>query len=115
MDDSPFIQEEVREFLGASGAFDLVGTAGSGEEAIAQYEVLRPDVVLMDIIMPGMDGIDALKAMRAKWPESKIVIGSSLAYDETVRLAKQAGACGVLFKPFDETELIKALQEAAEG
>ena len=66
----------------------------------------------MDIIMPGMDGIDTLKMLRCKHPEAKVVIGSSLAYDETIEMASEAGAKGVIFKPYDKKRLLQALELA---
>lgn len=109
VDDSMFIYEEMKHML-ADTNFEIAGYAKSGEEAIKLYEETNPDIVTLDIIMPGMDGLDTAKIILSKWPDAKIVIVSSLAYDETMEQAKTIGACDFLFKPIGEEQIISTLE-----
>lgn len=111
VDDSRFVHEELKGILKDS-SFEIIGYAKNGDEGLEMYETCTPDLVIMDIIMPGMDGIDALKLLRSKHPEAKVVIGSSLAYDETIEIATEAGASGVIFKPYDKNRLLQTLETA---
>lgn len=113
VDDSVFIWEEMKNILKGS-EFEVVGCAKTGEEALSLYEQVQPDVVTLDIILPGMDGIDTAKLLLEKWPEAKIIIVSSLAYDETMDEAKSAGARDFVFKPFDSRQIIEVLSRVAD-
>lgn len=108
VDDSVFIWEEMKNIL-RNTDYEVVGCAKTGEDALELYEAVRPDVVTLDIILPGMDGIDTAKMMLRKWPDAKIIIVSSLAYDETMDEAKDAGACDFVFKPFDSKQMLEVL------
>lgn len=112
VDDSLVMQEEMRRMLEDSG-IEIASACRSGEEALERFEEARPDVVLMDIVMPGMDGLAATSALLSRWPETPVVIVSSLAYDDTTRWANEIGAKGVIFKPFKREELISAVYAAA--
>lgn len=109
VDDSIFIYEEMKHML-VNSNFEIVGHAKSGEEAIKLYEQTKPDIVTLDIIMPGMDGLDTAKIILSKWSDAKIVMVSSLAYDETMEQAKTIGACDFLFKPIGEEQIISTLE-----
>lgn len=111
VDDSIFVFEEMKRMLENSD-FTIVGHAKSGEEAIGLYEELQPDVVTLDIIMPGMDGMETAEILLKKWPEAKIIFVSSLAYDETMAQARKIGACDFIFKPLEKENLIKVLKTA---
>lgn len=113
VDDSIFIQEEMKQILQGSD-FEVAGYAKTGEEALAIYETLRPDVVTMDIILPGMDGIDTARCILERWPGARVVMVSSLAYDETFDQACRIGAAGFIFKPFEPEQILSALQKAME-
>lgn len=108
VDDSRFILEEIKYHLKDS-EYEIVGYAKDGEEALKLYEELQPDLVTLDIILPGMEGLDVAKIMRKRWTDARILIISSLAYDETVDEAKEAGVEHVLFKPFTKEGLIEKL------
>lgn len=114
VDDSVFVYEEMKHML-ANSDFEIVGYAKSGEEAITMYEELLPDVVTMDIIMPGLDGLETAKQILTRWPEAKIVIVSSLAYDETMQDAKKIGACDFLFKPIEEDQILEILNRVVNS
>lgn len=113
VDDSRVVYAEMKKML-ADTDFEIVGFCRSGEEALNTYESLNPKVVTMDIVMPGMDGLDAAEEMRKRWPDARIVMVSSLAYGDTTDRAKEIGAKGFVFKPFDKDTLIAALQDAAK-
>lgn len=111
VDDSAFILNEMK-FMLKDSEYEIAAYAKSGEEALALFPKLKPDVVTMDIILPGIDGLDTSRLILQQWPLAKIIIVSSLAYDETINQAKDVGACGFLFKPFEEEKLKCALERA---
>lgn len=108
VDDSRFILEEIKHDLKDS-EYEIIGYAKDGEEALRLYEELSPDLVTLDIILPHIEGTEVAKIMLKRWPEAKILIISSLAYDETIDEAKQAGVEHVLFKPFTKEGLLEKL------
>lgn len=111
VDDSSFIWEELQYIL-KDTEYEIAGFAKSGEEALELYEKLQPDAVTLDIVLPGIDGIDTAKQILAKWPNAKIIIISSLAYDDTIDEASEAGACDFIFKPFDSQQILDSLNKA---
>lgn len=112
VDDSIFVHEEIKYMLEGT-KYRVVGQAKDGAQAMKLYEELQPDLVTMDIIMPGINGIDTSKLMLDRWKDAKIVIVSSLAYDETNDKALEAGVCGFVFKPLEKEEFLNALDNAA--
>lgn len=108
VDDSRFILEEIKHDLKDS-EYEIIGYAKDGEEALRLYEELSPDLVTLDIILPHIEGTEVAKIMLKRWPEAKILIVSSLAYDDTIDEAKQAGVEHVLFKPFTKEGLLEKL------
>lgn len=113
VDDSLFITAEMKTMLNHSD-FSVMGCARSAEEALDAFERIHPDVVTMDIVLPGMDGMEATACILKKWPKTKVLIISSLAYDDTVEGAHTVGASGFLFKPFQKQDLLDALKRACE-
>lgn len=111
VDDSRFVYEEMK-FMLENTDYEIVGYAKSGEEALEIFEGIMPDLVTMDIILPGMDGMDAAELLLKKWPGTGIVVVSSLAYDETIDRAKCIGAKDFLFKPFVKEQLLNSLAMA---
>lgn len=111
VDDSRFMQEEIVHLLAGSG-YEVAAVCRDAEEAIHSCEGQLPDVVLMDVVLPGIDGIEATKTLLGKWPSLKVVIMSSLAFDETLRQAEDVGAASCLFKPFGVGQLLQALDGA---
>src|SRR5262249_13128416 len=95
--------------------FAIVGQAGSGEEAIEQYEQARPDIVLMDLVMPGMGGVEAIRAIRRIDPEAKIMVVSTYEEGDKVKEALQAGAIGYQLKGGEIDELVDAIRQAVHG
>lgn len=114
VDDSRIQEVQIRKMLEGSG-YEVVCYCRSGEDALAQYDSVKPDVVTMDIIMPGMDGLETAQAILGEYPEAKIIMVSSLAYDDTFEEAKSIGTKAFLNKPFDAEMLLTALDQATSG
>ncbi|GMQ86355.1 MAG: response regulator transcription factor [Acidimicrobiia bacterium] len=115
VDDHKVVRKGLRTFMSVHDDLELVGEAGNGEEAIEQTEALSPDVVLMDLKMPVMDGPTAIEQIRLKHPEVQIVALTSFDDESLAQRALQAGAIGYLFKDAEEEELISAIRLASEG
>jgi len=109
VDDHAGVQRAYRELLGAQPELCVVGTAANGREAIAQARALRPDVVLMDILMPVMDGIEATRLIHAEFPATKILGLSTLSRTEDPHPIERAGAGGLFTKGIDTERLIDRL------
>jgi NarL family two-component system response regulator LiaR len=115
VDDHAVVRSGLGAFLLAFDDLDLVGEAGSGEEAVALCESVRPQVVLMDLVMPGMDGAQATRAIREKCPEIRVIALTSFKEKELVEGAMEAGAIGYLLKNVSADELAEAIREAHRG
>lgn len=111
VDDSRLVRVQLGDVLDGTD-YEIVAHCRSGEDAIAQYNDVKPDLVTMDIIMQGMDGLDASELILKEHPEARIVIISSLAYDDTFEKAKAIGAKGFVDKPFHREQLLKVFAEA---
>lgn len=111
VDDSRVAYAEMLKHL-ADTDFEVVGYCRSGEEALALYNECKPDVVTMDIVMPGEDGFEAARSILEVHPDARILMVSSLAYDETIDEAVAIGAKGFVFKPLEKEQLINALVNA---
>lgn len=114
VDDSVFILEQIKEILNET-EFEVSGYAKDGETALEIYDQVKPDIVTLDIIMPGIDGIDTAKMMLKKWPDAKIIMMSSLGDDEIIEQAKQIGIQHFICKPFEENTLIDVLKEMVDN
>jgi DNA-binding NarL/FixJ family response regulator len=115
VDDHKVVRTGLRTFISVNEDLDFVGEAGNGEEAIEQCAALRPDVVLMDLKMPVMDGPTAIENIRTRFPDVQIVALTSFDDESMAQRALEAGAIGFLFKDADEDELISAVRLAAKG
>jgi NarL family two-component system response regulator LiaR len=115
VDDHPVAQAGVRHLLNALPDFELVGEASSGEEAQLLYERLRPDVVLMDVMMPVMDGITTTERLKSRHPGAKVLILTSVGEGDVVQRAMKAGASGYLLKTATAMELAQAVRTAYHG
>ncbi len=114
-DDHPFYREGVRTMLNAEPDIEIAGEAASGEEAIAQVESLQPDVILMDLKMPGIQGIEATRHIMRSRPHIAVLVITMFEADETVFAAMRAGARGYLLKDADQEELIRAIKAVHRG
>ncbi len=108
VDDAIFMRQALKLILEKNG-FTVVGEAENGRIAIQKYKELTPDLVTMDITMPEVDGIEAVKAIKEINPGSKIVMISALGQESHIREAIMVGASGFIVKPFKEESIIKAL------
>lgn len=111
VDDSRMIGMQMRNLLEDTD-YEVAAYCRDGEEAIDQYGQVQPDLVTMDIIMPGMDGLETAQAILEEHPEAKIIMVSSLAYDDTFEEAKAIGAKGFIDKPFEKEQLLDAFAKA---
>ena len=115
VDDHGIVREGLKMVLALESDFDVVGEAASGDEAIASAPNLRPDVVLMDVLMAGTDGIDACRQIKSALPDTRVLMLTS--HDETlaVEAAVLAGASGYLLKNGGREDLIKGIRAVAQG
>ena len=109
VDDAAFMRLTLKKMLEAHG-HSVAGEAANGREAVMKFIELKPDVVLLDITMPEMDGIEALKRIKEAEPKAKIVICSAMGQQTMIAQAIQYGAKDFVVKPFEEKRLIAALE-----
>ncbi|MCA1951218.1 MAG: response regulator transcription factor [Treponema sp.] len=114
-DDHPVVRKGLATFLETYDSIQVVAEAASGREALELYSAAKPDVVLMDLDMPDMDGVTATAHLRNLDPDSRIIILTSYKRDDQIRGALKAGAIGYLLKDIPAEELAKAIVDAAEG
>jgi len=114
VDDNRLMLEGLQDLLEAH-SIQVAGTALDGTEAIALARKLKPDVILMDIRMPGCDGLAATRLIKAEMPEARIVILTTSTEDKDLFEAVKSGACGYLLKSMDVAELVDALDQAQQG
>src|SRR5215217_5880839 len=114
-DDHGVVRQGLRMFLSLDPDIQVVGEAQDGQEALAMARDLEPDVVLMDLLMPVMDGISATGKIRAELPDVEVIALTSVLEDASVTGAVRAGAIGYLLKDTDAEELSRAIRGAAEG
>ena len=114
-DDHSVVRQGLRMFLSSDPELEIVGEARDGAEAVSLARQLHPDVVLMDLLMPVMDGIAATAAIRRELPETEVVALTSVLEDAAVMDAMRAGAIGYLLKDTEAHELRRALKAAAAG
>ena len=114
-DDHAIVRKGVRALLATERDIQVVGEACDGQEAVAQAEALCPDVILMDLMMPKLDGIEAISRIMSKLPGTRILVLTSFAADEKVFPAIKAGALGYLLKDSGPEELVGAIRKVHEG
>ncbi|MBN1666097.1 MAG: response regulator transcription factor [Anaerolineales bacterium] len=115
VDDHTMVRTGLATFLEISARLELAGQAGNGREALALIERQQPDVVLMDLVMPEMDGLAATRAIRARWPDIQVIALTSFQEQEMVQGALQAGAISYLLKNVSMQELELAILSAFSG
>ena len=115
VDDHPMMRKGLRSFLEVQRGMECVGEAGSGEEALDLCAAVQPQVVIMDLAMPGMGGVAAIGAVRARWPQTQVIALTSFADPRLVQEAVAAGAIGYLLKNVAAPVLAEAVLAAAEG
>jgi two-component system, NarL family, response regulator LiaR len=115
VDDHAVVRQGLRMFLSLDPDFEIVGEAADGNAALKLARELQPDVVLMDLLMPGMDGIEATGILRKEMPDIEVIALTSVLEDSSVVGAIRAGAIGYLLKDTEANELIRSIKAAAEG
>ena len=110
-DDHQIVRRGIRQLLSTEKGIEVVGEASNGKEAVADVERLKPDIVLMDLVMPVMDGIEAIRQIKAGHPSIQILVLTSFATDDKVFPAIKAGALGYLIKDTSPDELINAIRQ----
>jgi two-component system, NarL family, response regulator LiaR len=114
-DDHGVVRQGLRMFLSLDPDIEVVGEAEDGEEGLAMARELHPDVVLMDLLMPVMNGVEATQAIRSEMPDVEVIALTSVLEDASVTGAMRAGAMGYLLKDTQAEELHRAIRGAAEG
>ncbi len=109
VDDAPFIREVIKHQLQDTDVF-VVGEAADGEEAVLRARDLQPDIILMDLVMPNCNGLDATRRIHQDFPETRILACSTEASEEMVFEAMEAGCCDFIAKPFTSEQLLFALR-----
>ncbi|AYJ47534.1 response regulator [Rhodococcus sp. P1Y] len=115
VDDQPVVRQGFEMFLSDDPRIRVVGHAASGSTAVEQVAALRPDVVLMDVRMPGRDGLSATRDIVERFPESRVIVVTTFDLDEYVFAALDFGAAGFLLKDADPGELVAAVLTVSEG
>ena len=115
VDDHRLVREGLALIVGPHPDIDVVALAGSGEEAVELFRRHRPDVTLMDLRLPGMSGVEAIRAIRADYPEARIVVLTMYEGDEDVHRALEAGAVTYLLKDMVADDLMGAIRDAHDG
>ncbi|HEY4543030.1 MAG TPA: response regulator [Tissierellaceae bacterium] len=112
VDDAIFMRMKLKDILESNG-YEVVAEAQDGKEAIEKYQTEKPDLVTMDITMPEMDGVSALKEIKKIDPNATIIMCSAMGQQAMVMEAIQAGAVDFIVKPFDTERVIKSLEKAS--
>jgi DNA-binding NarL/FixJ family response regulator len=115
VDDHAVVREGLRTFLRLQEGIEVVGEAADGAEAVALVAELAPDVVLMDVVMPQLDGIEALRRIRTQRPKTRVIVLTSFGDEDKLLPAVRAGAAGYLLKSAPPSEITRAIRAAHEG
>jgi NarL family two-component system response regulator LiaR len=115
VDDHAIVRKGIRALLAEVAYIQVVGEAGNGQDAVTLAESLDPDVILMDLVMPGVDGIEAIRHITSRQQRARILVLTSFASDDKVFPAIKAGALGYLLKDSDPAELLQAIQRVYRG
>lgn len=114
-EDHQIVRRGIRQLLSTEAGIEVVGEASNGKEAVADMDKLKPDIVLMDLVMPVMDGIEAIRQIKAGHPSIQILVLTSFATDDKVFPAIKAGALGYLIKDTSPEELVNAIRQVHKG
>ena len=115
MDDHPLVRKGIASILANEADMELVGEAGNGREAVELFKQSHPDVTLMDLRMPDMDGVQATRAIRNEFPEAKIIALTSYDGDQDIYRALEAGVRGYMLKEMVHTDVIRAIRTVYSG
>lgn len=115
VDDHAIVRKGIRALLSEAGGFEVVGEADNGQAAVLCAQETHPDVILMDLLMPGVDGIEATRQIASHQPKTRILVLTSFAADNKVFPAIKAGASGYLLKDSSPEELVRAIRQVQRG
>lgn len=115
VDDHPVVRRGLRAFLETRDSIEVLGEATDGSDAVTLAEAMRPDVILMDLVMPRLDGIEAIRRIGERVPEARVVVLTSFGSDDRVLEAVRAGAAGYLLKDAEPREVEAAVRAAHRG
>jgi DNA-binding NarL/FixJ family response regulator len=115
VDDHPVVRRGLAALLGTLPGIEVVGEAGDGSEAVKEAQLSRPDVVVMDVQMPGVDGVEATKALHSAVPSAAVLVLTMFEDAQSVVMALRAGAKGYLLKGADQDEIVRAIRAVAAG
>lgn len=115
VDDHAVVREGLRTYLGLQDGIEIAGEAANGREAVAEAERLRPEVILMDLEMPELDGVGAMRELRRRGVECRVIVLTSFSDERRLLPAIQAGAAGYLLKDAEPREVVRAVRAAHEG
>ena len=111
VDDSRIVQLQLQKILSDTD-YQVVACCQNGEDALEMYDKITPDLVTMDILVPGMDGLETAGLLLQAHPDARVLMVSSLAYDDTINEANDIGAKGFVYKPFDRDQILQSMQKA---
>jgi NarL family two-component system response regulator LiaR len=114
-DDHAIVREGLRALIATEPDLELVGEATDGIQAVSKAQALRPDVILLDLMMPRMDGVEAINEIKKSWQEARIIVLTSFSDDEKVFSAIRSGALGYLLKDSSPSDLLQAISTVANG
>lgn len=114
-DDHSVVREGLRALIATEPDMEIVGEAADGEKAVIAFQALKPDVTLLDMVMPRMDGLAAIRAIKSEFPNARILVLTSFAEDDMVFPAIKSGALGYLLKDSSPEELIRAIRDVNRG
>jgi NarL family two-component system response regulator LiaR len=115
VDDHAIVRDGIRSLLATEPGIEVVGETDNGRDAVVKADSLQPDVILMDLVMPGMDGIEAIRSIVARRPEARILVLTSFTADDKVFPAIKSGAMGYLLKDSGSEELVRAIHQVYRG
>lgn len=115
VDDHAVVREGLRAFLALQDGLEVVGEAADGAQAVEEAERLRPEVILMDLVMPKLDGVGAMRELRERLPDCRVIVLTSFLEDDRLLPAIQAGAAGYLLKNAEPAQLAQAVRSAHAG
>ena len=111
-EDNPVVREVLRGVMRHDDRLHIVGEAANGQLALELVESLKPDLVCLDVLMPGVDGLSALKTIKEKYPDTRVILVTGQSTSEVVSEALKHGASGFVVKPFNANQLLRAVYNA---
>jgi NarL family two-component system response regulator LiaR len=114
-DDHAIVRQGIRALLATEPGIEIIGETGDGARAVSDVLALRPDVTLMDLMLPGLEGAEAIRRIREVWPDARILVLTSFVTDEKVLPAIRAGASGYLLKDSAPEDLVRAIRQVHRG